>query len=62
MVFEKQMVVKLFLNIATNTFYIQLGEEMLFKINDKVCTAIQLKEKIEIVHVRNLAQIQNKED
>jgi len=28
-------------------FYIQIGDKMLFRINDKVATAVQEKEKIE---------------
>lgn len=55
---SKQLTVKLFFNLSNRTFYVQLGDEMLFMVKDKTAGAIQEKEKIEIRHVADVKEIQ----
>ena len=53
---QKQVVVKLFYNTADRTFYVQLGDTI-FRVNDKVATAIQEKEKVEIRHANSIKEM-----
>jgi hypothetical protein len=57
---SKQVLLRLFFNKIDNTFYVQLGTEMFFRVTDKVATAIQQKEKIEIVHAEDIRDMQIK--
>ena len=57
---SKQLTVRLFFNLSTRTFYVQLGEQMYFVIPDKTATAIQSKEQIEIIHANDLKDMQQK--
>ena len=38
--------------------YPRIGKEMLFRVNDKTVTAIQAKENIEIVHAKDIKDMQ----
>ena len=57
MVKEKQLTVKLWFNQSNSMFYVQINE-MLFIVRDTIVTAIQEKEQIEILHGRDLKDIQ----
>ena len=55
---SKQLTVRLYYNISDRSFYVQLGMDMLFRVNDKTVTAIQAKENIEIVHAKDIKDMQ----
>lgn len=57
MVKEKQLTVKLWFNQSNSMFYVQINE-MLFIVRDTIVTAIQEKEQIEIIHARDVKDIQ----
>lgn len=52
--------IRLWFNISNNSFYIQIGKEILCKINDKIATRIQEVEKIEIQHALDVKDIRFK--
>ena len=54
---EKQLTVKLWFNQSNSMFYVQINE-MLFIVRDTIVTAIQEKEQIEIIHARDVKDIQ----
>lgn len=54
---QANLVVKLFFNLSDRTFYVQIGTEMLFRVNDKIATAIQEREQIEIRHVKDINEM-----
>ena len=55
---SKQLTVRLYYNISDRSFYVQIGKEMLFRVSDKTVTAIQAKENIEIVHAKDIKDMQ----
>ena len=55
---SKELTVRLYYNISDRSFYVQLGMDMLFRVNDKTVTAIQAKENIEIVHAKDIKDMQ----
>ena len=55
---SKELTVRLYYNISDRSFYVQLGKVMLFTVNDKTVTAIQAKENIEIVHAKDIKDMQ----
>lgn len=55
---SKELTVRLYYNISDRSFYVQLGMDMLFRVNDKTVTAIQEKENIEIVHAKDIKDMQ----
>ena len=55
---SKQLTVRLYYNISDRSFYVQIGKEMLFRVNDKTATAIQEKEQIEIIHAKDIKDMQ----
>lgn len=57
MVKEKQLTVKLWFNQSNSMFYVQINE-MLFIVRDTIVTAIQEKEQIEIMHAKDIRDIQ----
>ena len=57
MVTEKQVTLKLWFNVSNKMFYVQVND-MLFMVKDKTVTAIQEREQIEIVHARDVKDIQ----
>jgi hypothetical protein len=56
----KKVTTSLFFNSIDNTFYIQVGENLLFRIRDKIATAIQSKEQLNILHVSDMKEMQTK--
>jgi len=54
---HKQVTIKLFFNTSNMSFYVQIGEN-LFMVKDKIATAIQDKEKLEIRHVADIKEMQ----
>ena len=54
---EKQVTLKLWYNLSNRVFYVQLNDK-LFAVTDKVVTAIQEEEKIDIVHAKDIKDIQ----
>ena len=60
MVTEKQITVKLWFNHSNSMFYVQLAD-MLFIVRDTIVTAIQEKEQIEIMHAKDIRDIQNRD-
>jgi len=55
---SKELTVRLYYNISDRSFYVQIGKEMLFRVSDKTVTAIQAKENIEIVHAKDIKDMQ----
>jgi len=55
---SKILIVKLFYNTADHTYYVQLGENMLFRVTQKVALSIQEKEDIDIRSVEGLKAMQ----
>ena len=55
---SKQLTVRLYYNLSDRSFYVQLGTDMLFRVSDKTATAIQEKENIEIVHAKDIKDMQ----
>ena len=55
---SKHLTVRLYYNISDRSFYVQIGKEMLFRVSDKTVTAIQAKENIEIVHAKDIKDMQ----
>jgi hypothetical protein len=55
---SKQVTIRLFYNLSDRSFYVQIGKEMLFRVSDKTVTAIQAKENIEIVHAKDIKDMQ----
>lgn len=55
---KKHLIVKLFFNRSNMMFYVQLGNDMLFMVKDKIATAIQEKEKLNIHHVNSIKEMQ----
>jgi len=58
MVDQKLLVIKLFFNTSNQSFYVQIGEHCLFIVKDKSVTNIQEKEGINIIHVKDVREIQ----
>jgi hypothetical protein len=54
---EKQVTLKLWFNVSNKMFYVQINE-MLFMVRDTIVTSIQEKEGIDIVHARDVKDIQ----
>lgn len=54
---QKQVTIKLFYNISNRTFYVQLGETF-YPVKDKVITAIQEREGLDIRHAADIKDMQ----
>lgn len=54
---HKQVTLKLFYNLSTRIFYVQIGDS-LFAVRDTVVTAIQEREDLEIRHGADIKAIQ----
>lgn len=54
---HKQVTLKLFYNLSTRTFFVQIGDS-LFPVRYKVVTAIQEREDLEIRHGADIKAIQ----
>lgn len=57
MVDKKQVTIRLFFNRSNGTFYILL-EDTLIPIRDKLVTAIQERQQLNIVHVADVKEMQ----
>lgn len=55
---QKQVTVKLFYNRGDGIFYIQIGDDSLFRIRDTIAARIMEKERIEIRHAEDIKSIQ----
>lgn len=54
---SKQVEIRLFFNLANRSFYIQIGD-CLCPIRDKLVTAIQDREKLNILHAADTKEMQ----
>lgn len=55
---SKQLVIRLFFNASTVSFYIQIGDDILCRIPDMLATKIQDKEQLHIIHAQDIKDIQ----
>lgn len=55
---QKQITIKLFFNRTDGMFYIQIGEDSIFKIRDTIAARIREKEQLEIRHVLSIKDMQ----
>lgn len=53
----KAVVIRLFFNRSNSGFYVQIGEELLFRVTDMIATRIQEKEQISILHVQGVSEM-----
>lgn len=53
----KSELVKLFFNLQDRSFYVQIGNK-LFRVNDKVATAIQEETGLDIRHANGIKEMQ----
>lgn len=58
MLASKMCLLKLFFNRTDQTYYIQIGEELLMKIKDVIALNIHEKEQMEIRHVNSIKEMQ----
>lgn len=56
---QKHTLIKLFYNRSDGLFYIQIGEDSLFRIRDTIASRIMEKEQIEIRHVADIKEMQS---
>jgi hypothetical protein len=56
---KKQVTIRLFFNRSNGTFYIQLSDTLI-PIRDKLVTAIQEKQQLNIIHVADVKEMQLK--
>lgn len=55
---SKQVEIRLYFNRSNSRFYVQIGEHLIFKVNDMVVTRLAEKENLDITHGADIKEIQ----